>query len=67
MKKMLLVLGSSALFALPTCLSVDQEGLAALGGDLVCQFASAGLPFSNHVDYCSVIDIDIPVNDLWGE
>lgn len=58
MRKKLLVVVSSFLLALPTCLNIDPNGLIGLGEELACEIGTSGLPFSEHVDYCSVIDFD---------
>lgn len=62
-KKILVALACAGCFAIPSCLSIDQAGLLDLGGDLLCEVVAGGLPFSGHLDYCSVIDIDLPLPD----
>jgi len=43
----------------PTCLSIDTDGLLGLGGDILCEVATGGLPGADNIDYCSVVDIDL--------
>ena len=62
-KKMMVALACAGCFAIPSCLSIDQAGLVGLGEDLLCEVAASGLPFSGHVDYCSYVDIDLPLPD----
>lgn len=61
-KRFAVTLACAGCFMVPSCLSVDQNALLGIGEDLLCEIAAAGLPLSDHVDYCSVVDIDIPIN-----
>lgn len=61
-KKIVAALACVGCFMVPSCLTLDQDGLINLGENLLCEFGTSGLPFSGHIDYCSVIDIDIPVD-----
>lgn len=62
MKKKMAALICAGCLVVPSCLSIDQNGLMDLGGDLLCEVVAGGLPYSEHLDYCSVVDIDIPVD-----
>ena len=61
-RKFALVLAFTGCLMVPSCLTIDQSGLLGIGEDLLCEIVTGGLPFSDHVDYCSVVDIDIPIN-----
>lgn len=65
MKRKFTILAFTGCFMIPSCLTIDQSGLLGVGEDLLCEIVTDGLPFSGHVDYCSVIDIDIPVDLGW--
>jgi hypothetical protein len=58
-KRFLLLLASASCLMLPTCLSIDSNGLLNLGADAVCGVLTSGLPWSGELDYCSVVDIDL--------
>ena len=61
-KKMMVALACAGCFMIPSCLSVDQDGLVDLGEGLLCNAATSGLPYSGHLDYCSAVDIDLSVD-----
>lgn len=58
-RKLALLLSGIGCFMVPSCLTIDQNGLLDLGSELVCEVATSGLPFSRHLHYCSVVDIDL--------
>lgn len=59
-KKFLAIVASAGLcLQLPACLNVDNAALLGLGSGLACEVLTSGLPFSSHLDYCSVVDIDL--------
>lgn len=57
-KKIGLLLVTMGCLMAPSCL-LDTDGLLDLGADLLCEGATSGLPYSGHLDYCSIIDIDL--------
>lgn len=62
MKKKMMALACVGCLMIPSCLSIDTAGLLGLGEDLLCEVATGELPYSGHLDYCSFIDIDIPID-----
>lgn len=63
-RKLAVALAAVTCFAIPSCLTIDQAGLSDLGGDLLCGIVTSVLPFSGTIDYCSVVDIDLPIDEF---
>jgi hypothetical protein len=58
-KKLMVAIAAAGCLMSPTCLSVDTSGLLGLGSNVFCEMATNGFPGADHIDYCSVVDIDL--------
>jgi len=66
MKRIMMALACAGCFMVPSCLTIDQSGLLGIGENLLCEIATGGLPFSGDIDYCSVVNINLPDDLLSG-
>jgi len=64
MKKSLIVASIFGMcLAAGSCLSVNESALGNLAKDALCTAATAELPYSGYLNYCSVVDIDLGLGE----